>query len=65
MPSGTIHPTILNTEHINVDVVMNGGVFLCVRPGYYQFSAAWSTASDKKQIGLWIVHNSRDQVYAQ
>ena len=44
---------------------MNGGVFLCVKPGYYEFSAELSAASDKNDIGLWIVHNSREQVYTQ
>ena len=52
-------------EKINVDAVMNGGVFLCVKPGYYQFAAALSAAHDKNTIGLWINLNSREQVYVQ
>ena len=65
VPSGTIHPVILSTMEINVDVIMNGGVFLCTKPGFYQFSAALTPASDNKQMGVWIVHNSREKVYAQ
>ena len=64
-PSGVVHPVILEIEKLNVDVVMNGGVFLCMKPGYYQFSAGLSAAHDKNSIGLWIVHNSREQVYVQ
>ena len=56
---------ILETEEINVDAVINGGVFLCVKPGYYQFTAALSAAGDQTGIGFWVVHNSRDQVYVQ
>ena len=63
--SGTIHPAILSTRQINVDVTMNGGVFLCTRPGFYQFSAALAAAAQNKEIGMWIVHNSREKVYAQ
>ena len=65
VPSGTIHPVILTIEEINVDVVMNGGVFLCLKPGYYQFSAALGPAADEKHVALVIVHNSRGKVYTR
>ena len=64
-PSGVVHPVILETEKINVDVVTNGGVFLCLKPGFYQFVAALSAAHDRHAVGLWVVHNSREQVYVQ
>lgn len=64
-PSGNFHPVILDTEEINVDVIMNGGVFLCVKPGYYQFTAALGSRTSDTDIALWILHNSRQKVYAR
>ena len=36
--SGTIHPVIFTKEIINIDAVINGGIFLCMKPGFYHFS---------------------------
>lgn len=33
-------PVIWDMEILNVDSVINGGVFICMRPGFYHFSAA-------------------------
>ena len=35
-------PVVWDTEKSNVDSVINGGVFLCMRPGFYYFTAALS-----------------------
>ena len=69
-PSGGIWgnggiPVIWDTEQINVDVVMNGGVFLCTVPGFYHFSAALSADKSEKQVGIYINHNSINVVYAR
>ena len=56
---------IWDTQEINVDVVMNGGVFLCMRPGFYYFSAALSAHARDKSIGVHIAHNSINGVYAR
>ena len=57
-------PVVWDTEKFNVDAVVNGGVFLCMRPGFYYFSAALSAPSNER-IGVYINHNSKNQVYAR
>ena len=60
---------VWDTENLNVDAVINGGVFLCMRPGFYYFSAALGAPSNKsgpkQNIGVYINHNSKNQVYAR
>ena len=56
---------IWDTEQINEDAVVNSGVFLCLRPGFYHFSAALSPHASEKSVGLYITHNSSDGVYAR
>ena len=63
-PSGDIHPVVWANEEIILDAVVNNGVFLCLKPGYYHFSAALSSAG-KKNIGVFIVHNTKNRVYAR
>ena len=41
--SGDVHPVQFETELLNVEAVINAGVFLCVEPGYYHFSGALSS----------------------
>ena len=36
--SGVVSPVMFTKAIINVDAVMNGGVFLCMKPGFYHFS---------------------------
>lgn len=40
--SGAIHPVIFTKSTVNVDAVINGGVFLCMKPGFYHFSGLFS-----------------------
>ena len=47
-------------EEVNVDAVVNGGVFLCMKPGYYYFSAALCAFRGDERIDVIIVHNSRE-----
>ena len=67
VPSGEKHPVIWTPEEVNVDTVMNGGVFLCMNAGYYHFAAAISNNGEKtsEHLAITIVHNSRDGVYAR
>ena len=58
-------PVNWDTEILNVDSVINGGVFLCMRPGFYHFSAALSADATDKTIGVYINHNSINKVYAR
>ena len=58
-------PVIWDTEKLNVDSVINGGVFLCMRPGFYHFSAALSADATDKSVGVYINHNSINKVYAR
>lgn len=58
-------PVIWDTEKLNVDSVINSGVFLCMRPGSYHFSAALSADATDKTIGIYINHNSVNKVYAR
>ena len=58
-------PVIWDTEILNVDSVINGGVFLCMRPGFYHFSAALSADATDKSVGVYINHNSVNKVYAR
>ena len=55
----------LDTKEINSDAVVNGGIFLCMRPGFYHFSAALSSHAPGKQVGLHIMHNSKYEAYAR
>ena len=55
----------LDTEEINADAVVNNGVFLCMRPDYYHFSAALSPHASGKSVGLYITHNSSNGVYVR
>ena len=52
-------------EKLNVDAVVNAGVFLCMNPGYYHFSAALSAHATDKHIGVYITHNAINEVYAR
>ena len=51
-------------EEVMVDVVVNNGVFLCMQPGFYHFAAALSSDGEKN-VGVSIVHNTRERVYAR
>ena len=58
-PDGDIAPVVWSTEKLNVDAVVNGGVFLCLRPGYYHFTATMSAASySARKIGITLRRNS-------
>ena len=63
-PGREVHPVVWTTEEVNVDAVVNGGVFLCMKPGFYHFSAAISPNGGTR-LGIHIVHNSRNKVYAR
>ena len=56
--SGGVHPVIFTKEIINVDAVINGGVFLCMKPGFYHFSAVLNPVGGHK-VDIEIFHNSR------
>ena len=61
-PEGDIAPVVWSTEKLNVDAVVNGGVFLCLRPGYYHFTAGMSAASYlANKIGITLSRNSLRQ----
>ena len=64
MESGGI-PVDWDIEKFNVDAGVNGGVFLCMRPGFYHFSAALSANASNKQVAVYINHNSVNKVYAR
>ena len=51
-PSGDIHPVVWANEEVMVDAVVNNGVFLCMQPGYYHFSAALSADENGKYVGV-------------
>ena len=61
-PDGHVSPVNWSSRKISVDAVLNGGVFLCLRPGYYQFTAALSPGGGGRTIDIWIVRNNVDQV---
>ena len=61
MDSGDVHPVILQAEELNVDSVVNNGVFLCMIPGYYHFSASFSAQHSNNKIGF----NQREMMYAR
>jgi len=61
--SGTVHPVVFAKEELNVDSVINGGVFLCMKPGYYYFSAAMSPHRSGEKIDVIIVHNSKTNTW--
>ena len=43
-----------------MDAVVNNGVFLCMKPGYYHISAALSAAVvEGGEIEVSIMHNAR------
>ena len=50
-----------SNQQINVDAIINGGVFLCLRPGYYYFTAAMSTREDQT-VEIFLNLNSREIV---
>jgi len=60
-PSGDIAPVVWSNQQINVDPVINGGIFLCLRPGYYYFTAAMSTREDQT-VEIFLNLNSREIV---
>ena len=64
-PSGDHHPVIFQKEIFNVNSFINGGTFLCTRPGYYHFSAALSADKKERTIALKIMHNGRGTAYAR
>ena len=47
---------------MNTNSELNGGIFLCTKPGYYQFSAGIGSAG---YVGVWFKINSRGKVYAR
>ena len=61
-PSGTIHPVNWPIKVLNVNAEINGGVFLCMYPGYYHFTAAFG-APRSNGVGVTIVHNNRDVAF--
>ena len=63
--SGTVFPVNFQYEEVNVDALINAGIFLCMKPGYYHFSASMSPASSRGKIGLEIIHNGRSTMYAR
>ena len=65
VPSGDVHPVVWANEQILLDAVVNNGVFLCMKPGYYHFAAALCPNESNKRVSVYIVHNTRDQVYAR
>ena len=65
VPGGDVHPVVWTTEEVNVDAVVNGGVFLCMKAGYYHFAAALSPDQGDGNLAINIVHNSRNGVYAR
>ena len=65
-------PVVWDTEKLNVDAVINEGVFLCMRPGIYYFTAALcaqtpnnNPTQGRNSVGVYITHNSKDEVYAR
>ena len=60
-PDGDVSPVNWSRREINVDSVVNGGVFLCLRPGYYHFTAAMS-AGGSGGIDVWIDQNNKATV---
>ena len=42
-----------------MDAVVNNGVFLCMKPGYYHISAALSAPVEGGDIEVSIMHNAR------
>ena len=55
---GDVSPVNWSRREINVDSVVNGGVFLCLRPGYYHFTAAMSAGGSGRGIDVWIGQNN-------
>ena len=47
---------------VNKDSEVNGGVFLCMKAGYYEFSAGIGSS---EYVETWIMVNSRGQAYAR
>ena len=64
-PSGDIAPVNWGTEKLNVDAVVNGGVFLCLRPGYYHFIASMTPFAHSSYLHLRIRRNSYSTVLTQ
>ena len=57
-PSGDIAPVVWSSQKINVDAVVNGGVFLCLRPGYYHFTARMSASRSSNYITISLRLNA-------
>ena len=59
---GDVSPVNWSRREINVDSVVNGGVFLCLRPGYYHFTAAMNAGGsrmfNRQGIDVWIDKNN-------
>ena len=64
-PEGDIAPVVWTTEKLNVDAVVNGGVFLCLRPGYYHFTASMTPFSHSNRLHLRIRRNSYSAVLTE
>ena len=64
-PEGDIAPVVWSTEKLNVDAVVNGGVFLCLRPGYYHFTASMTPFARPSYLHLRIRRNSYSAVLTQ
>ena len=64
-PSGDIAPVVWSTEKLNVDAIVNGGVFLCLRPGYYHFTASMTPFAHSSYLHLRIRRNSLSTVLTQ
>lgn len=60
-PCGDIAPVVWSNQQINVDAVINGGVFLCLQSGYYYFTAAMSTRADQT-VEIFLNLKSREIV---
>ena len=65
-PDGDVSPVNWSRREINVDSVVNGGVFLCLRPGYYHFTAAMNAGGsrtfNRQGIDVWIDKNNAPTV---
>jgi len=55
LPAATSMHVNFEIEELNVNSVINGGVFICTYPGIYYFSATLDGQTDV--IGVHIVHN--------
>merc|ERR1712131_310338 len=58
---GTVAPIKWDIKKVNEDVEINGGIFLCMKEGWYQFSAGIGAYVF---IGVYFTVNSRHKSYA-